>query len=61
MVICARCERDAPSGAWTLDNGWLTMMDESGRDFAVVCPDCLTDEEREEVRKALAAERGPSA
>lgn len=52
MPIRVRCEREAPHAPWTVGNGWLTMMDESGKDHALVCPECLTPAEQAAVANA---------
>ena len=51
MEVCVRCERDAPEPPWSLDNGWLSLWDVNGNEYAVICPDCLTREERAAVER----------
>jgi hypothetical protein len=53
VSICVRCEKPEPS-PMTLGSGWLLILDELGRDQAMVCPECQSADERADVVAWLA-------
>jgi len=45
--ICVRCERDAPASL-PVKSGWLTVISDEDEMVALVCPECLTQAERDD-------------
>jgi hypothetical protein len=53
---CTRCGREAPSATWRpggaseqVAEGWVTFERDDGSFEALVCPGCLTEEDRHEM------------